>query len=64
MGIVNQFLHGYYHTHHSNIKRTFAEVTPENESKALFTLYGVTEKFIRTPCMFQVGDVMSVSKER
>ena len=62
--VLDQLLHSYNHTYHSSIKRAPVEVTPENESDVWFTLYGDMENVKRKPCVFQVGDVVRVSKQK
>ena len=62
--VLDQLMQSYNHTYHSSIKRAPVEVTAENESDVWFTLYGRIDNEKKQPCVFQVGDVVRVSKQK
>lgn len=62
--VLNQLVHSYNNTYHTSIKRTPAEVSPENESDVWLTLYGDLQNIKRKPCVFKAGDVVRASKQK
>lgn len=62
--VLDSLLQSYNHTYHSSIKRAPVEVTPENESDVWFTLYGKMQDVERKPCVFKVGEIVRVSKQK
>lgn len=62
LDVLDQLMQSYNNTFHSSIKKAPIEVTKENEREVWFTLYGDIKK--ATPCLFQTGDTVRVSKHK
>jgi hypothetical protein len=62
--VLHQLVKSYNHTFHTSIKRAPVQVNSENERDVWFTLYRDNNPKISTKCVFNVGDVVRVSKKK
>lgn len=63
--VLEQLVTSYNHSFHTSIKRAPTEVNSENERDVWFTLYGGDDdKPTIYKCVFNVGDVVRVSKKK
>ncbi|XP_054711451.1 uncharacterized protein LOC129221040 [Uloborus diversus] len=64
VNVIGDLVKSYNNTYHSTIKRAPVEVNTENESDVWFTVYGNLYDIKRKPCVFNVGDVVRISKQK